>query len=212
MAFNYDSPYDQNDKTLPLGTDAPDFERTVISIPTAAKTDPAVGWLVCVKGVDMGRSYRLVKGNNTIGRPGNGKNYSVELTDQAISRKGAAGLIVYNEKTNAFFITPGDLTININTYLNDEILLSPQKLDARTVIEIAGDVLIFVPFCCDKFSWNSGGTENVPKEEPRQEPETGKQGIVRCSRGHYYNADVNDSCPYCRELENNDPDGATRII
>ncbi len=227
MAFGNNSPFDnptasgrfssgadQSDKTVPLGISDADKDRTVVFTPPASKIDPAVGWLVCIRGVDKGRSYRLVKGNNTIGRPGNGNRYGVELTDQTISRKGAAGMIIYNEKGNAFFVTPGDLTINVNMYLNDEILLSPQKLDPRAVIEIAGDTLIFVPFCGEKFTWRSEIPESAPKEEipQNQKEETGPKGIIRCPKGHYYNGDTNDTCPYCRELQNNDPDGATKIL
>ncbi len=204
---------DQSDKTLPLGNNTTDDERTVVFTTPSSKIDPAVGWLVCTRGVDRGRSYRLVKGNNSIGRPGNGNRYKVELTDQTISREGAAGMIVYNEKGNSFFITPGDLAINVNTYLNDEILLSPQKLPPRAVIEIAGDTLIFVPLCGEEFIWQNEEPEPARKEEePRDHADTGQKGIVRCPKGHYYNADTNDSCPYCREFGKNDPIGMTKIL
>jgi len=188
-----------------------DMELTLIDLPPMVKTEPAVGWMVCVEGVDKGRSFRLVKGNNTIGRPGNGKNYAVSLTDQGISRKGACGVIVYNEKTNQFFITPGDLTTNINPYLNDDILLSPQILSPRSVLEVAGDVLIFVPFCSDKFKWNF----SIPKKQEQEAEalrENNKQDdIVRCKKGHYYNSKLNDTCPHCAKEEENDPDGKTKI-
>ena len=186
---------------------------TVIDLPTSVKIEPAVGWLVCIEGVDKGRSFRLVKGNNSIGRPGNGKNYAVSLTDQAISRKGACGVIVYNEKSNQFFITPGDLTANINPYLNDEILLSPKLLTPRSVLEIAGDVLVFVPFCCDKFKWNFAGQQ---KPQPAAQPaptKTDREMFIKCENGHYYNAAVNDKCPFCASLNiENDPDGQTKTF
>lgn len=190
-------------------------ELTEISLPPSVRIDPAVGWLVCVDGVDKGRSFRLVKGNNPIGRPGNGKQYAVSLTDQAISRKGAAGVIVYNEKSNQFFITPGDLTTNINPYLNEEILLSPKLLNARATLEIAGDILIFVPFCSDKFAWKFEAEEEEKKTERVEKvPSSGKGGtIVRCDRGHFYNSAMHDSCPYCAaESAENDPDGQTKIF
>ncbi len=225
MAFEHYSPFnnpsafggfssgsDQSGKTVPLGVNTEDDERTVV-FASSSKIDPAVGWLVCIRGADKGRSYRLVKGNNSIGRPGNGNRYGVELSDQAISRKGAAGIIIYNEKGNSFFITPGDLTINVNMYLNDEILLSPQKLKSRAVIEVAGDTLIFVPLCGEKFVWKTESPESAPKEEkPLVNKENEQKGIIRCPKGHYYNGDINDFCPYCRELEKNDPDGVTKII
>ena len=137
----------------------PAYGLTEIVLPADAKLDPAVGWLVCISGVDKGRSFRLIKGNNSIGRSGSGKSYAVELTDQQISRKGAAGVIVYNEKNNTFYITPGDLTTNINPYLNEEILLSPKQLSPRSILEVADDVLVFIPFCCDKFAWKYTDTE-----------------------------------------------------
>ncbi|MBQ6479520.1 MAG: hypothetical protein IJI45_00250 [Anaerolineaceae bacterium] len=172
---------------------------TQIDLPDSYKLEPAVGWLVCIRGVDKGRSFRLVKGNNSIGRPGGGKNYAVELSDQQISRKGAAGVIVYNEKNNMFYITPGDLTTNINPYLNDEILLSPKVLPARSILEIADDVLMFVPFCCDKFVWRY-----TTEERPQRKP--------------FYQDDRNAAAPEGRtELPvpprkfENDPDGPTIV-
>ena len=171
---------------------------TEIDLPATFKLEPTVGWLVCVSGVDKGRSFRLVKGNNPIGRPGNGKNYAVELTDQQISRKGAAGVIVYNEKDNKFYIMPGDLTTNINPYLNDEILLSPRLLTPRSVLEVADDVLIFVPFCCDKFVWR------YKTEEKSQRTESGYQ----ISRENVQPEQQSDTIP----PRKNDPDGPTAVF
>lgn len=186
-------------------------DATVIDLPVSVKVDPAVGWLVCVSGVDKGRSFRLVKGNNSIGRPGSGNTYAISLTDQSISRKGACGVIVYNEKSNQFFITPGDLTNNINPYLNDEILLSPKLLYARDILEISGDVLIFIPFCCEKFKWNFSNVKQNAASEPLRNEE--RNDIVRCEKGHYYNAAINNSCPICAQIaaEANDPNGQTKI-
>ncbi len=171
---------------------------TEIDLPATFKLEPTVGWLVCISGVDKGRSFRLVKGNNPIGRPGNGKKYAVELTDQQISRKGAAGVIVYNEKDNRFYIMPGDLTTNINPYLNDEILLSPKLLTPRSVLEVADDVLIFVPFCCDKFVWRFK-TEEKPARPDYDYPDR-QDDLTR-------NRDF-DSIPPRR----NDPDGQTVVF
>lgn len=187
---------------------------TVIDLPETVRINPAVGWLVCIEGVDKGKSFRLVKGNNPIGRSGNGKTYPVSLTDQGISRKGACGVVVYNEKANQFFLTPGELTTNINPYLNDEILLSPKQLMPRARLEIAGDILIFVPFCNEKFKWNFDlPKEQAPAPAPRPAvPQEQREQIVRCPRGHYYNAAESKTCPYCETMmRNNDPDGAVVI-
>ncbi len=180
---------------------------TEIDLPDDVKIDPAVGWLVCIEGVDKGRSFRLVKGNNTIGRPGNGKKYTISLSDQSISRNGACGVIVYNEKSNQFFIRPGDLTGNINLYLNDEILLSARLLSPRAVLEAAGDVLLFIPFCSEKFKWNY----EIPKRNSKSASASAE--MVGCVRGHYYDPSKNATCPFCAEMEaENDPNGMTRIF
>ena len=174
---------------------------------------PAVGWLVCISGVDKGRAFRLVKGNNSIGRTGNGRTYAVDLTDQQISRKGACGVIVYNEKNNTFYITPGDLTTNINPYLNDEILLSPRQLNPRSVLEIADDVLVFVPFCCDKFVWKY--TEKLDQDEVPAERPSKNRRIPRNSTGFENNGTIITDNNGRDDRDNgheNDPDGATIII
>lgn len=194
---------DRGAKPKPLSRSDPP---TVIDLHDSVKIDPAVGWLVCIAGVDKGQSFRLVKGNNAIGRNSQSKSYAIALKDQSISRKGACGVIVYNQKANQFFITPGDLTANINLYLNDEILLSPKLLENKAKIEIAGDVLVFVPFCSDKFKWNFEDSKPpIPAETPGS--------IVRCPNGHFYDTRISKTCPYCEVLtEQNDPEGNTRII
>lgn len=183
---------------------------TEIDMPNDEIMKPAVGWLVCIRGVDKGRAFRLVKGNNSIGRPGNGKTYAVDLTDQQISRKGAAGVIVYNEKNNTFYITPGDLTTNVNPYLNDEILLSARQLNPRSVLEIADDVLLFVPFCCDKFVWKyTNKTASV--EAPVQERATGRR-VPQFNDDTTISTGNNTSSADSENGHTNDPDGKTIII
>ncbi len=184
---------------------------TVIDLPASVKIDPAVGWLVCIEGVDKGRFFRLVKGNNSIGRPGNGNKYDVELSDQAISRKTACGMVVYDEKSNRFYVTP-ETGSNVNPYLNDEILLAPQLLTPRAVLAVAGDVLVFVPFCCDKFKWNFAKPQEQQPQAETPQPGNRREMIVRCEKGHFYNAAMNSSCPYCAAAEEeNDPDGETKM-
>lgn len=206
---------------LPATRPAEDDGRTLMDLPSSVKVNPAVGWLVCIDGVDKGKSFRLVRGNNPIGRPGSGKNYAISLTDQAISRKGACGVVVYNDKTNQFYITPGDLTTNINPYLDNEILLSPKLLNPRAKLEVAGDVLLFIPFCSDQFKWIFvNPAQNQPPvrrgsaaPEPAGPQNDVSGNIVRCEKGHYYNALINKTCPYCASAQkDNNPDGQTLIF
>ena len=97
--------------------------------------------------------------------------------------------------------------------MNEEILLSPKLLKSRSTLEIAGDILIFVPFCSDKFKWKFESPAEQKKSNENGTETDKKESIVRCERGHFYNSSIHDTCPYCEALANeNDPDGVTRIV
>ncbi len=109
--------------------------------------DPVVGWLVCVRGAARGRSFQLYAKVNTIGRS---KDNDVCISgDETISREHAR--LAYDPKSNSFRIIPGQLTNNM--YINDEAVYTPFKLSAYDTIEMGETVLLFVPFCGDRFRW-----------------------------------------------------------
>lgn len=116
--------------------------------------DPVVGWLVCIEGAERGRSFSLWARINTIGR-----SDSMDVCirgDQTVSREDHARL-AYDPKHNAFQLIPGDSTNNI--YLNDEPVYVPAKLSAYDCIEFGECKMLFVPFCCDRFQWDSNSTK-----------------------------------------------------
>ena len=109
---------------------------------------PAVGWLVCVDGVDRGRDYRLHDGYNRIGRnPGNDICISGDVT---VSGDGHA-LVAFDPKNSVFFAAPGT-SINL-VRLNDDVLMMPSPLNANDVLTVGTTKLMFVPLCSDSFSW-----------------------------------------------------------
>lgn len=112
------------------------------------RSDPVVGWLVCVEGPDRGRDYRIHAERNFIGRD---PTMDIAITgDRAISREKHA-VISYNPRNRTFRIAPGEQRGIV--YLNDEEVLSPMPLAPYDWIELGATRLLFVPFCGERFTW-----------------------------------------------------------
>lgn len=110
--------------------------------------DPIVGWLICTKGPNRGRDYRLHSGTNFIGRS---KEMDICIeNDQTISKRNAAS-ISYDDRTKAFFIEKGEVRNLI--YLNGRSVRSDADIQIYDRIEIGSTELVFVPLCGEKFNW-----------------------------------------------------------
>ena len=131
--------------------------RTVGEFKRKLGYEPVVGWLVCVEGPEVGKDYRLFGRINSIGRAEG--NDVVLAQEHTVSQKNHVRL-AYDAKHNNFQLIPGEGT-NV-TYLNDEPLYVPQKLNAYDVLEMGDTKLIFVPLCNERFRWpekRTGGAE-----------------------------------------------------
>ena len=122
--------------------------RTVGEFKRKLGYEPVVGWLVCVEGPEVGKDYRLFGRINSIGRAEG--NDVVLAQEHTVSQKNHVRL-AYDAKHNNFQLIPGEGT-NV-TYLNDEPLYVPQKLNAYDVLEMGDTKLIFVPLCNERFHW-----------------------------------------------------------
>ena len=110
--------------------------------------DPVVGWLVCIKGPNRGKDYRLHSGTNFIGRS---KEMDICIeNDQTISKCNAAS-ISYDDRTKTFFIEKGEVRNLL--YLNGKPVRSDADIEIYDRIEIGSTELVFVPLCCEKFNW-----------------------------------------------------------
>ena len=127
--------------------------RTVGEFKRKLGYEPVVGWLVCVEGPEVGKDYRLFGRINSIGRAED--NDVVLAQEHTVSQKNHVRL-AYDAKHNNFQLIPGEGT-NV-TYLNDEPLYVPQKLNAYDVLEMGDTKLIFVPLCNERFHWPEKGT------------------------------------------------------
>lgn len=125
---------------------------TVAIIRKKTGIDPVVGWLVCVKGAEKGRDYRIHSEKNTIGR-----SDSMDIVikgDETISRASHA-FLMHNPKKNTFRITNGEGRGLI--YVNGDDVSTYIELKPYDLIEMGESAFIFIPFCSDKFSWNEDG-------------------------------------------------------
>ena len=110
--------------------------------------DPVVGWLICVKGPNRGRDYRLHSGSNFIGRS---KSMDVCIeNDQTISNRNHAS-VSYDERSKTFYIAKGEVRNLI--YLNGKPVRSDADLVSYDRIEIGNTELLFVALCSDRFNW-----------------------------------------------------------
>lgn len=113
--------------------------------------DPVVGWLVCIEGKDKGKDYRLLGRVNSIGR--SEKMDICIKGDNTISKENHARL-AYASKTNRFTLNPADGS-NV-FYLNGEEVYGPKVLSPYDVIDFGETVLVFVPLCSPRFTWEEG--------------------------------------------------------
>lgn len=121
---------------------------------------PCVGWLVALGGEHIGTDFRLKVGKNFIGRS---PKMDIALTeDKSVSRERHA-IVVYDPKSNMYLIQPGDSSSLV--YHNNNLLLTPEKLEAYDMITVGDVNLLFMPLCGAKFSWGSVLDELKKKHE-----------------------------------------------
>lgn len=121
---------------------------------------PCVGWLVALGGEHIGTDFRLTVGKNFIGRS---PKMDIALTeDKSVSRERHA-IVVYDPKSNMYLIQPGESSSL--AYHNNNLLLTPEKLEAYDMITVGDVNLLFMPLCGAKFSWGSVLDELKKKHE-----------------------------------------------
>lgn len=109
---------------------------------------PVVGWLVCISGPSKGQDYRIHSDNNYIGRAA---YMDIAITgDDTISRENHA-ILAYDTREKLYYFAPGSGRGIVR--LNGKAVLMMTELHAYDKIEIGRSILIFVPLCGEKFSW-----------------------------------------------------------
>lgn len=140
----------ENEESVTIGLYEPpkkDEQKTIGVFGKQSGKDFVTGWLVCVKGSERGRDYRIFNGNNWIGR-----SYQMDICivdDPAITREKHA-VLVYDYRSNKFFLSPGSGTV---TMVNDQLLTKAQELNYRDKIVLGESEFVFVPFCVEGEKW-----------------------------------------------------------
>lgn len=111
-------------------------------------TTPCVGWLIAISGEHLGTDFRLKVGKNFIGRS---MNNDIALTnDKSVSRERHA-IVVYEPKLHMYLVQPGEASTLV--YMNNDVVLTPVKLQPYDMITVGEVNLLFMPLCGDRFNW-----------------------------------------------------------
>jgi hypothetical protein len=119
------------------------------SAPLTEEAEPVVGWLIVLKGPGRGRAVQLGYGWNTIGRDAS-QRARLDFGDGQISRLNHARLL-YDPKSRKFTLTLGESPNP--TYLRDEVLLGPTKLENGDKIQFGDTTVLFHALCGADFDW-----------------------------------------------------------
>ncbi len=128
--------------------------------PVNKVSTPCVGWLVALGGEHIGTDFRLKTGKNFIGRS---PQMDIALTDdKSVSRERHA-IVVYDPKSNMYLVQPGESSSL--AYHNNNLLLTPEKLEAYDMVTVGDVNLLFMPLCSEKFSWGNVLEEMKKKQQ-----------------------------------------------
>lgn len=118
--------------------------------PAANKVStPCVGWLIALGGEHVGTDFRLKVGKNFVGRS---PQMDVALTeDKSVSRDRHA-IVVYEPKAHLYLVQPGESSSLV--YRNNDVVLTPVRLEAYDVITVGDVNLLFMPLCGERFNWS----------------------------------------------------------
>lgn len=143
-----------DDKTVamkPLDSVNPDIsdqdDKTIGIYKKEKGSNFIAGWLVCLKGPEKGRDYRLYHGFNRVGR-----DYTLEVAvmeDPSISREASLA-IVYDGRGNQFYAVQQSGGI---AYLNGALLEAPKAIKTGDTIETGKSAFEFIAFCREGRVW-----------------------------------------------------------
>lgn len=136
-------------QAAPAPAAAPQAAPISVHAPVNKVSTPCVGWLIALGGEHIGTDFRLKVGKNFIGR---GAAMDVALTeDKSVSRDKHA-IVVYEPKAHLYLVQPGESSSLV--YKNNEVVLSPTKLEAYDMITVGDINLLFIPLCGERFNWS----------------------------------------------------------
>ena len=110
---------------------------------------PVVGWLICVKGPEKGREYRIHEGYNYAGSE---TGDLILRGDPKISPERHFA-ITYLPRKRRYFISP-DAGISLLSLNGEELLANERKeLQNYDRIEVGDSGFLFLALCGERFGW-----------------------------------------------------------
>ena len=136
----------ENQETEMYGESVDEGDKTISLYPDESENLFTVGWLVCMNGSAKGKSYVLHKGRNFAGRS---VNMDIALTDDFLISRDKHFSVVYDPKSNRFYILAG----TGRTYINNTPLRDEKELADGDLISAGASLFIFVSFCREGRTW-----------------------------------------------------------
>ena len=131
-----------------IQTFTPTEPADIIEKTNGEKVQPVVGWLVCIKGPNVGKEYRIHSDYNYVG---SAKGDIVIAGDPKISHERHM-LLTYDPENRSFYVSPA-AGANI-VRLNDKGLIGGgEQLKNYDVIRTGDTSLIFIGLCGPEFGW-----------------------------------------------------------
>ena len=112
------------------------------------KSERVCGWLVCVQGINEGKSYLIKSGKNFIG---SADNMDIQIVGDRYIDRSCHAVIVFDPQRAQTVLLPGE-SANL-VYLEQSAVYESQRLDPYARIDLGETTLLFVPFCGEFFNW-----------------------------------------------------------
>lgn len=123
-----------------------DVTRSYYEGRTPGEGKPVVGWIVCVKGPEKGRDYRLHEAKNRVGCL---PQCDVYLPDDPEILRDAHAEIIYDYKSRGFYIA----RLEGNLYVNEQTVYQTTLLSEGDRIRMGQCEFVFIPFCKEGREW-----------------------------------------------------------
>lgn len=133
-------------KTEAYSENVQDNEKTIGIYFSENEREPVTGWIVAVSGDEKGKSFEVHMNRNFVGRD---KLSDIAVTaDLKVKRKNHFS-IIYDVKSNSFFIKSGEGTI----IRNGKLIEDSSELVENDELEFGENKYIFIPYCKGDRKW-----------------------------------------------------------
>lgn len=124
-----------------------DSQKTIGIYAKSMGNDYVTGWLVCIKGPERGRDYRIHHGKNKVGR-----NYANDIcvAEEVKMSRESHCIIIYDDKSNQFFLSSCEGSL---TYREGSLVNQPIQLKTGDVFSVGDSSFEFVAFCREGRKW-----------------------------------------------------------